>query len=451
MQSLSPVVWSEGMHLAQNHFQAQSRYFEALAAFGIQSLFFRPYGLLACELDTDALLNGTVVLTHARGVMPDGLTFHFPDDPPPAPLEIDDTLSPTREGHIVRLAIPALRPGHANCQLEDGATTEAVRYRAGIRNIPDETTGHDEKPVSIALKNFRLILDEDPAQELVTLPLARVKRDGSGHFIYDPEYIPPSLRIGASPRLMTIVERLAGIMDTKAEALQTERREARTTPRHYQSDEIAGFWLSHTIHTGLTPLRHHLQMASAHPEALYSDLSRLAGALCTFTLHAHPRDLPLYDHEDLDRCFNALDQQIRGHLELVVPKNHLSFPLTPGEGNIHTLAITEPRAFKRARWLLALRSGTGALDAVAAQVPRLVKTCSALHIARLVRDAYPGLTMEHLPVPPAGVPPRGNTHYFSLAQTGPCWKSIVDTREVGVYLPDAIPAEEVELVILPEA
>ena len=46
---LSRIVWSEGMHLAQHHFQTQSRYFEDLVAFTLSSLFYRCYGFAGLE------------------------------------------------------------------------------------------------------------------------------------------------------------------------------------------------------------------------------------------------------------------------------------------------------------------------------------------------------------------------------------------------------------------
>src|SRR3954466_8998124 len=89
MKQLSHVVWNEGMHLAQHHFQAQSRFFEDTVQFALSSLFFKPYGLLACELDGNALQNDTVGVVQARGVMPDGLSFDIPaSDAPLAPLPI---------------------------------------------------------------------------------------------------------------------------------------------------------------------------------------------------------------------------------------------------------------------------------------------------------------------------------------------------------------------------
>jgi type VI secretion system protein ImpJ len=79
MKQLRGVVWSEGMYLAPQHFQTQSRYVEDSIQFATQSLWFRPYGLSVCEMDAEALRNGTVALLAAKGVMPDGLGFHIPE------------------------------------------------------------------------------------------------------------------------------------------------------------------------------------------------------------------------------------------------------------------------------------------------------------------------------------------------------------------------------------
>src|ERR1700735_934134 len=91
MKYLSRVVWSEGMYLGPHHFQAQSRYFEDSARFTTSSLWFEPWGLVASQLDAEALKNGTVSLVHARGIFPDGLVFHMPESdalPPPRSLAL---------------------------------------------------------------------------------------------------------------------------------------------------------------------------------------------------------------------------------------------------------------------------------------------------------------------------------------------------------------------------
>ncbi len=446
MTSLSRVVWSEGMHLAQHHFQAQARYFEELTSFAVRNLFFEPWGLASGELDAEALLNGTVTLTHATGIMPDGLVFAFPDDPAPDPLEIRELFSPTEEAQRVYLAIPAYRPGGANT-----GGTEA-RFSAGSLRVPDELTGDDPRPVGVAHKNFRLLLEGASLEGLVALPIARVRRDGSGHFIYDPEYIPPCVRIGASTRLLALGARMVEILDVKADALRAERAAAASKAASgFASREVASFWLSHALHSSIPTLRGLIEARSCHPEQLFAELARLAGSLCTFALNSSPRTLPLYDHLDLGGCFGALDRHIREHLEVVLPTSGLTIPLAPAREPFYFGAeVKDGRAYAGARWFLAVRSSAKQAE-TAERVPRLVKLCSAKFIVRLVKEAHPALGLDPVPTPPAAISPRFDTQYFAIQQAGPCWASIQDTHQVGVYVPDAIPNPELELcILLPE-
>lgn len=475
MRLHSRVVWSEGMHLAQHHFQAQNRYFEDLFAFTFSNLYFKPYGLAGLELDPEALFNGTVSMTHARGIMPDGLVFQFPDDPVPAPLEIRDLFSPTQDSHLVLLAVSRFRPQQANCAADSNGTVPEARFSALNRPIVDETTGLDEKAVALARKNFRLILDTQATDDLVCLPLARIRRDGSGHFIYDPAYVPPCVRIGASDALLQLLARLLERLEAKADAMIAQRQASRSALAEYAGREIADFWLSHTIHASLPPLRHLLLGRSCHPEALYVELARLAGALCTFALNSSPRSIPLYDHDDLGTCFALLERHVAEHLEVVLPTSSIAVPLRQAsaeqleEGsaldaealaayreflvqnsrNFYLGAATDRRVFNRAYWYLGVRSGMSQAEVIS-RVPALVKVCSARHIARLVKDAYPGLVLEYVPSPPSQISPRAGTVYFRVRTDGPCWKLMVQTESVGVYVPAAVRDAELELSVVPE-
>jgi type VI secretion system protein ImpJ len=60
------------------------------------------------------------------------------------------------------------------------------------------------------------------------------------------------------------------------------------------------------------------------------------------------------------------------------------------------------------------------------------------------------MKIEHLQFPPASISPRSDTQYFNIERAGPCWDTLNSTHEIGVYVPDAIPQPEVELVILGE-
>ncbi len=314
----------------------------------------------------------------------------------------------------------------------------------------DENTGRDEKPVRLGRKNFKLLLDTEPAEGLLTMPVARIMRDGRGHFIPDPRFVPPVIQISASERLMTMLRRLIEILEDKSASITGSRKSYGTTLAEFSTREIANFWLLHAVNSSLTPLRHLGFSKRGHPEQLYVELARLGGALCTFALDSHPRALPLYDHQHLDDCFEALDLHIRTHLETIVPTNCLSIPLKRTRDYFWEGPITDQRVLGRSRWVFALHSRAGEAEVIA-RAPQLVKVCSAQFVAELVKRALPGAALTHLAVAPSAISARVDMQYFGVSKAGPCWDHIVQSRQVGVYVPGELPDPELELLVILES
>ena len=175
-----------------------------------------------------------------------------------------------------------------------------------------------------------------------------------------------------------------------------------------------------------------------------------AGAPCTFALESHPRNLPAYDHEHLEECFGALEQHIRAHLDLVVPANCVSVPLERTRKLLYTGTVKDRRCFGPSNWILGVRAKQAQADVIDA-VPRLTKICAAQLIARLVKEAFPGLALEHLATPPAAVAPRPGTQYFLVRQEGPCWEALVTSGQLGIYVPEALAEAELELLVVVES
>ncbi len=449
MKLLSRVVWSEGMYLGPHHFQVQSRYFEDSIQFATSSLWFAAYGLAGIELDTEAAQNGVVSLIHARGVFPDGLPFNMPEsDELPAARPIADLFPPTSDGLVVSLAIPPRKPNGYNCALDPAAGNGALdaRYLAEPRVLHDENTGVDERPVRLGRKNVRLLLDTEPAGDLLTLPIARVVRDRTGHYAYDPEFVPPLLSTSASPRLMSLMQRLIDILSEKSSNISRA-----AGPRgEFSTREIANFWLLHCVNSSLAPLRHLLVAKRGHPEELFAELSRLGGALCTFALDSHPRDLPLYDHNRLSECFEKLDRHIREHLETIIPTNCISIPLKRTEPYYYEGEITDTRVFSRSRWVFGIRAPIGEVELMDT-TPRLIKVCTPPFVRELVKRALPGLALTHLPVPPPAISARLEAQYFGISRNGPCWDHMVKTRQIGVYVPGEFLDPDIEILVVLES
>ena len=450
MSFLSRVVWSEGMYIGPHHFQAQSRYFEDSTQFVNASLRRDYYGFLGCEVDAEALRNGTLALVHARGIFPDGLLFKMPEcDPLPTPRTIADIFPSDRDKLNVYLSISARKPSGINCALTEPAPNTAAnsaRFTAQNTTVRDEVNGVDEKSLRVGRKNIALTLETEPNSQAVTLPVARIQRSGSGRFIFDPSFIPPILEISSSLRMMTLTQRLIEILEDKSDSLARSRA-ANTGKTGYASGEIAGFWFLHAVNSGLAPLRHMFYSTHGHPEELYLEMARLAGALCTFTLEHHPRSIPPYDHLQPDKCFDSLDRLIRLLLETVLPTNCISIPLTFAGDYQHNGTVTDQRCLGRSTWVFAINSNVGAAELIR-KTPELIKICSEQFVKRLVSRALPGLTLTHMPIPPRAISASAETQYFQLNKQGPCWDNIVSTRNIGVYVPGEFVDPTIELLVV---
>jgi type VI secretion system protein ImpJ len=451
MKHLSRVAWFEGMYLGPHHFQVQNRYLEDSIHFVTTSLWFEPWGMLGFELDREALQNGTVAVVHARGIFPDGLAFYMPEsDPLPPSRNITEAFSPVRDSMTVLLGVPRRNTDGLTCALSGADEAKDTRYVVEIQHLHDETTGRDEKPVPLGRKNIRLYLDTENSENLTTLPLARIVRDGAGHFVFDPNFIPPCLQISASEPLMMMLQRLIEILGAKSDALTRQPAGGKGTPIGLSQAEVAQFWFLHCVNSGLAPLQNFYISKRGHPEALFVEMSRLAGALCTFALESHPETIPSYDHRNLSECFDALDRHIRFNLEAVIPTNAVSIPLRQTENYFYTGDVADERCLHRSRWIFGIRSPIGEADLIA-KAMALVKICSKEFVSKLVQRALPGLTLAHLPVPPSAISPKVEYQYFSLSKAGPCWDHIVKTREIGIYIPGEVPEPEIELAVILES
>jgi len=450
MKLLSKVVWSEGMYLSPQHFQAQGRYFEDCVHFAATSLWNAGYGYSSYRLDAEAIRNGTVVLHQAGGIFEDGLPFDMPEsDPLPETRTIGALFPATADRLNLFLAIPSHVPDGANCTFNGDLPGANTRFTRSEDKFPDDNTGRDERTVALGRKNVRILLENEVSEHAVRLPLARVLRDASG-FKYDEEFVPPSLRITAGERLPRMVSRLIEILEEKSAALMPTQSGRGRFQAGMSSGQVAQFWFLHSINSSLAPLRHQLFTKHSHPEETYREMLRLAGALCTFGLNVHPRTLPLYNHDNAGDCFEALDRHIREHLEMLAPSQAISIPLVMAERYFYNGAIKDERCLARSRWILGISSAIGEADIIR-KTPQLVKVCSAKFVPELVRRALPGMSLTHLPIPPPATSARADYQYFSISKSGPCWEHLVQSKQVGVYVPGEIPPPELELTVILES
>lgn len=445
VRQLQPVLWSKGSLLSPQHLQLQDRYIEEALQFRLDTLSFLPWGFLELRLDQEALAAGTLALSSASGILPDGLMFDVPGaDEAPEPKPLAPLFAQGSDTLDVYLAVRARQQRGIN--VGSAATMVDARYTAEVAFVRDEVYGTSEKPVQVARKNLRLLGGAESLQGSSSMRIARIRRVAADRFEIDSAFIPPLLDLAASERLMSIVRGLMEQLGARSTELAATRRQRSQGAAEFTTADIRSFWMLHTVNTFYPELRHTYESRRGHPARLYSTLLSLAGSLTTFS-DIHPRDLPSYDHENLGDCFSALHEKLRILLEAGIPRNFVALPLKLVQPSIYAANLGDERLVASGRFYLGVAADIDRGELIQ-RVPKTVKVCSLSHIDHLLRLALPGVTLTHVARPPAALPVKLQYEYFSFTQSGPPWEAIVRAHNVAAWLPGELQNPQLEVVVL---
>jgi type VI secretion system protein ImpJ len=445
------VVWTKGMFLSPQHFQAQDQYFEDLIQARFEASNFANHGVTSLQIDTEALANGNLVVKSARGFLPDGESFDMPaSDGLPASRPVAKNFTPDLETLDVFLALPDLRPNARNITLQrDHDGPAETRYSAELKMMPDANQGFDEKPVQFGAKSFRLLFGNEFRDGFSSVRIARLARNSAGAPALHPTSVAPCLDLASSEYLTGLLRRQVEILATKSTALAGPRRERSKGVADVSVSDTASFWLLHTVNSYLPELRHIYKVRRGHPEVAYRAMLRLAGALSTFTTEGSAADLPDYDHDELGNCFTLLDARIRDLMQTVIPDKYVSIPLSLTDRFTWAASVADGNLFHNSQFYLAVNAAIG-LDEIIRRVPQFMKIATPDEIERIIRTAQPGVTLRHVEVPPKQIPMRLGNQYFALNQSGDIWKSIMLSRGIAVFAPADIPEPKLELLVVLE-
>lgn len=446
MRQMQPVLWTKGVLLSPQHLQTQDRFLEDLIQFQLSGLTYCPWGFHRLEIDHEALAAGSFAISQAAGIFPDGLLFDLPvSDPAPAPKVLEGVWEQDQTELDLYLAVPEYRTSGHNVAVEAGDSS--ARYAAEVLLRRDENTGLAEKPIQVAKKNFRLLVQGESLEGNSTLRVARIRRSATGDLSLDPQFVPPLIDIGASDFIIAIARRLVEILSARSSVLSGTRRQKNQSLADFSIADVASFWLLYTINTYFPQLRHLYETKRGHPEELFTAMLSLAGALTTFSTVVHPRDLPAYEHDDLTSCFTKLDEHLRMLLETVVPSNCVSLPLRLVQQSIYATALDQDKYLTAPQLYLAIDANMSPADLIQ-RAPALIKISSADRVDHLIRQALAGVPLTYTPNPPPAVPVKVSSHYFQVGKSGGEWEAIVRARNLAAYVPADFPSPQLELLVV---
>ncbi|WP_233832498.1 type VI secretion system baseplate subunit TssK [Paraburkholderia sp. ZP32-5] len=444
MSYSAKVLWGEGLFLRPQHFQRQDAYHEARLFESVQAIQPYNWGVRSVRIDQDALGSNILRVGALSLVFPDGTLYsapHADDLPPPIAL---DTLPEGIAEFTFYLALHQIRETGSN-HVPDRNAGFVARFVAEQTSVADQYTDAALADIMFLKHNVKLIAHSEPRDQLLSLPLVRVRRTATSGFELDESFVPPGLAIEASPLLLQKLRQLIDALQAKVNALYGFHREPTKNIIEFRSGDIASFWLLHTASGAFATLAHLYQHSALHPERLFQELLRLAGQLMTFSKGYALADLPAYRHDDPGPGFARLDTIIRELLETVISTQYFAIALEEVRPSFHIGRLDSGKIDEKTTFYLAVSANMPAVELFEA-VPARFKVGAPDDVDKLVLSAMPGVRLLYTPQVPPAIPVRPGACYFSIEPRGALYERMVQSRSAMVYVPAGINDLKLELI-----
>ena len=430
-------LWTVGSKLFPVHLHEQDRYHEALLDWRLRQVVPHPWGVFHLELDDVALRAGELSVRSLAATLPDGTPILVGgaggDLLPSRALE---GLSGPRQELDVYIGLAQPEGGIPGVDL-DGTAAGRARYTRVREAAADLVTGHEGREVDWLRGSLAILFGHEPRERHDTLRIAQLVRSPAGTIVARDTFIPPVVRIGASPFLVSSFRRLLAAMTAKQQSLAQSRRQRSASVVEFQAADAAKFWLLHTLNGALPVVADLVEQPDAHPREAYRVLAQLVGQLSTFDAQANPLDLPKFNYLELGEVFEPLFAKAMGLLDTVIAERFTAIPLTEREGQFFFGELRDAGVLRH-DFFLGVVSGGGVTEAhVREYMPRMAKVASQAQIQSIVRSAVSGavLTVEYRP--PAALPARPGTVFFRIDRNNEYWTHILATGAIAVASPFA--------------
>ncbi len=443
MSQSAKLLWGEGLFLCPQHFQRQDAYHEARLHETSQALHPYGWGVRSVRFDKNSLATGVLRPLEVSVIFPDGELYSAPDtDELPPPIALDSLPEGSQE-ITIHLALPLLKEHGGNCGKDDADTS--ARYIQNDMSTADVFSDAAEATIAYLRKSVRLLTGDQSRESCVTVPLARLRRSSTGSFESDPTFMPPAINVRASSNLLIKLRSLLDALQAKAEALYGLHREPSQHIIEFRSGDIASFWLLHTVNSGFAALAHFLQHPGLAPERLHQELSRLAGALLTFSPTYQLSDLPPYHHGQPAAGFDKLFGMIHELVDTVISARYFGISLSEVKPSYHLGHIDSQRIDANSAFYLGVSASMPPAELVSI-VPSRFKIGAPDDVENIVLSALSGVPLSHQPQVPAAIPIRPGCTYFSIEARGALYERMLKSRSIMIYVPTGIPELKLELI-----
>lgn len=444
MSFLHRPVWSQGLALTPQHFQASDRYHEAALDARIAAVTSHPWGIVGLRLQSNQIASGTVALESIEAIWPDGTCIAADASGgglPPA-RSVEEVMGHAKQTLGVYLGIRRPR-GNQNTY---GSDVGKSKYLVSPARTSDENGEADEVMLDLARPNIVLLFEGEDREDYSAIKIAEVTRSLSGSFAFVDNFIPSTPTISASQHITASLRRMLSSVHTRRMELLKSRREDAGSIQFHARD-LTRFLLLNTLNQKAPLFEHFLDVQRQHPIELYQHLAELAGSLCTFSSDVQIESIPKFDFLNLRDTFDPLFNMITEMVSVNLDAGFLTVDLTGRKDGIHLGDISDDDFLSCRKFFLSIRSDLSS-DEVAALVPRFCKLSAYGDAPALIAAAASGIPITHITELPDEVPMKVDQVYFSIDETNEYWSRLVKDRRISLFMPSQFSHESNKVQVI---
>ncbi len=455
-----PVFWHQGLFLQPQHFQLTDRFHDE--QLGMQRAYIKNHfwGCAGLQINEPGLGNKLFEIFRGEFLFPDGTFASYPGNAVIKARSFDEAWVEAEKPFTVYIGLynyDSNNPNVTQLSSFDDVQQTTTRYASLLdpEDLPD-TLG-EGPPAKVKRMSYVIkIFWETEIREVKNchvMPIAQLVREGDD-VILSRAFIPPSLRITASPVLEALVKEIRDLVGSRCRQLEEYK-----SPKDLQGMELEiryfAFLLALRSLNRYVPLFYsHAESITAHPWEVYTTIRQMLGELSTFSerMNAFCEDragnrlLANYDHENLWMCFSQARQLVAQMLESIMLGPEFLIRLEHDGEYYSTEAPDHLFDPDNAFWL-ALRTTMSAAQVLEAE-QHVIKLSAAKNLTTLIARAVPGIPLEYHAETPSGMPRSVNVHYFKIDKSSSLWKDVERTRNISLYW-DSAPEDLIaEIIVL---
>jgi type VI secretion system ImpJ/VasE family protein len=462
------VFWGQGAFLSPQHLQRQDEWLRAYG-FSLHQLH-TPYaqGFELLDIDEQALGSGVArikqfaLLTTDGQWIAGGATGMPTSGNAPVPERSLLDLPVTNNDPIPLYLVLALERTVRGLDAGRKSTVPA-RHALVTETVIDP---YDPQAVAadvdfVEYQPFIVTGSDDNAQGLLTsgeaIKFAEVLPNGPGRFKLSMDYIAPSVALGATGNLLRWTRALRDLLVSRGQDFASAKRQRGIRAASTSAQEVMRVLMMQTFARYIPLLQEYVRLSAVSPWALYQDLRRLVAEFSVFSeevgyfggLSSDPAgtELPVYDHDDLRRCFRIAFARAESLVKALTVGAEVGITLAH-DGRFYKANLPSSLfESDKTRFYLTFESETRGPE-LAQRLQRTGKIAPMEEMPRLLQSALFGLKIDPLPVPPEELPQKSpNTTYFLIDTKHPFWQFIKDRRNIAVFID--LPPNEAVIKLFP--